>query len=61
MKQLEETLDYLHCFESLGVPSIDCTVFQHGKCVFRYRSGYSDEARKKPVDGTERCNLYSCS
>ena len=61
MKQNGKTLDFLKHLESLGIPSLDCTVFQHGKSVFRYRSGYSDEARTKPVDGTERYNLYSCS
>ena len=61
MKQNGETLNFLKYLESLGIPSIDCVVFQHGKCVFRYRSGYSDEARTKPIDGSERYNLYSCS
>ena len=61
MKQNGETLNFLKHLESLGIPSIDCVVFQHGKSVFRYRSGHSDEARTKPVDGTERYNLYSCS
>lgn len=61
MKQDGETLHFLKHLESLGIPSIDCTVFQHGECVFRYRSGFSDEARTKPVDGSERYNLYSCS
>ena len=61
MKQHGATLDFLHHFESLGIPLIDCLVYQHGKCVFRYQSGYSDEACRKPVDGTERYNIYSCS
>ena len=61
MKQHGETLDFLHHFESLGIPLIDCMVYQHGNCVFRYQSGYSDEACRKPVDGTERYNIYSCS
>ena len=61
MKQHGATLDFLHHFESLGIPLIDCLVYQHGNCVFRYQSGYSDEACRKPVDGTERYNIYSCS
>lgn len=61
MKQNGETLNLLRHFESLGIPSIDCVVFRHGECVFRHRSGFSNEARTKPVDGTERYNLYSCS
>lgn len=61
MKQNGETLNFLKKLESLGIPSIDCTVLHHGKCVFRYSSGYSDEARTKPVNGSERYNLYSCS
>lgn len=61
MKQDGETLQLLKQIESLGIPSVDCVVYHHGKRVFRYRSGFSDEARTKPVDGTERYNIYSCS
>ena len=61
MKQNGETLNLLKSFEKLGIPAIDCVVYHKGNRVFRYQSGYSDEARRKPVDGTERYNLYSCS
>ena len=61
MKQNGETLNLLKQFEKVGIPSIDCIVYHRGKCVFRYKSGFSDEARTKPVDGTERYNIYSCS
>ena len=61
MKQDGETLAMLKSFEKLGTPALDCEVFHKGNCVFRYRSGYSDDARTKPVDGTERYNIYSCS
>jgi len=61
MKQNGETLNMLKSFEPLGIPSIDCVVYHKGNCVFRYQSGYSDEVRRKPVDGTERYNIYSCS
>ena len=61
MKQNGETLAMLKSFEKLGIPAMDCVVYHKGNCVFRYQSGFSDEARKKPVDGTERYNIYSCS
>ena len=61
MKQNGKTLELLKKFEELGIPSIDCMVMQHGECVFRYQSGFSDVERTKPVDGSERYNLYSCS
>ena len=61
MNQNGETLNLLKQLEALGVPGIDCTVYHKGREVFRYRSGYSDEAKTKPVDGTERYNIYSCS
>ena len=61
MNQNGETLDLLKQLEALGIPGIDCTVYQKGREVFRYRSGYSDEAKTKPVDGRERYNIYSCS
>ena len=61
MKQNGETLQFLKHLESLGIPSIDCVVFQHGKEIFRYRSGFSDEANTRKTDGSERYNIYSCS
>ena len=61
MKQDGETLKLLKSFEKLGTPAMDCVVYHKGNCVFRYQSGFSDEARKKPVNGTERYNIYSCS
>ena len=61
MKQNGETLNLLKTLETYKIPSIDCVVYHRGKCVFRYKSGYSDAARTKPIDGTERYNLYSCS
>ena len=61
MKQNGATLNLLKQFEKLGIPSIDCIVFHKGNRVFRYQSGYSDTARTKPVDGSERYNIYSCS
>ena len=61
MKQNGATLDLLKQFEKVGIPSIDCVVFQKGKCVFRYMSGFSDEAKTKKINGSERYNIYSCS
>lgn len=61
MKQDGKTLEILKQFEKLGIPSIDCVVYHKGKCVFRYMSGYSDEAHQRPVNGKERYNIYSCS
>ena len=61
MKQDGVTLSMLKQLEKLGIPSIDCVVYHKGSCVFRYQSGFSDEARKQPVDGSERYNIYSCS
>ena len=61
MKQNGKTRELLKKFEEMGIPSIDCVVYHKGNCVFRYQSGFSDEAKTKPVDGSERYNIYSCS
>ena len=61
MKQNGKVLEVLKKLESYGIPSIDCIVMHHGKCVLRYQSGFSDAEHTKPVDGTERYNVYSCS
>ena len=61
MDQRGKVFDLLKSFEAMGIPSIDCVVYHRGKCVFRYLAGTSDEARTRPVDGSELYNLYSCS
>ncbi len=61
MRQDGQVKGLLKQFEAMGIPSIDCVIYHKGKCVFRYQSGYSDEARTKPIDGGERYNIYSCS
>ncbi len=61
MNQHGKVYELLKRFEAMGIPSIDCIVYHRGKCVFRYMSGFSDEAKRKPVDGNELYNIYSCS
>lgn len=61
MKQNGKTLNFLKHFEAVGIPGMDCKVLRRGECIFRYRSGFSDEAGTRPVDGSERYNIYSCS
>ncbi len=56
-----KTYELMRQFEEMGVPSIDCAVYHKGKCVFRHKAGFSDVERTKPVDGSERYNIYSCS
>lgn len=61
MKQNGRTKALLDDFYRQGIPSIDCVVFHRGECVFRYQLGYSDYEKHRPVDGSERYNIYSCS
>ena len=61
MNQRGKVYDLLKRFEAMGIPMIDCIVYHRGKCVFRYLSGFSDEAKQKPTNGKELYNVYSCS
>ncbi|MBQ6352465.1 MAG: beta-lactamase family protein [Lentisphaeria bacterium] len=61
MNQHGKVFELLKHFEAMGIPSIDCIVYHRGKCVFRHLAGFSDEAKRKPTDGNELYNLYSCS
>ena len=61
MNQKGKVYELLKRFEAMGIPLIDCIVYHRGKCVFRHLSGFSDEAKQKPVDGKELYNIYSCS
>ena len=61
MNQRGKVYDLLKRLEAAGIPLIDCIVYHRGKCVFRYMSGFSDEAKQKPANGKELYNIYSCS
>lgn len=52
---------WLDLWVALGVPGIDCIIYQDGKCIYRYKNGYSDLEQKLPMTGQERYNIYSCS
>ncbi len=44
-----------------GIPSIDISVMQGGREIYRRMGGFSDAARTVPVNGRERYNIYSCT
>lgn len=56
-KNLKKWLDLA---EKMGIPSLDCAVYQNGKKVFGERRGYRDE-KGTPLTGEELYNIYSCS
>ena len=58
MKNLDKLIDE---FLTYNIPSIDICVMHHGEVVYRRMEGYSDAAKTKPVNGSERYNVYSCS
>lgn len=58
LKNLDKLIDD---FTAAGIPSIDICVMHHGRVVYRRMEGYSDAAKTKPINGTERYNIYSCS
>jgi len=55
---LNKLLDF---FIEMGVPSFDIEVRHRGKTVMRRMHGYSDAQKTKPIDGTEKYHIYSCS
>lgn len=57
-KSLNKLLDY---FAQMGTPSFDIEVRHRGKTVMRRMHGYSDVGKTKPIDGTEKYHIYSCS
>ena len=51
----EKLTDYLDSLLSLGVPSVDCIVYENHKEIFRHMNGTVDEAGKEKVSPD---NLY---
>ena len=50
--------DYL---SMLGIPGSDTSIYQGGKEVFRYQSGYGNIEKRTPVDPNGLYNIYSCT
>ena len=57
-KSLNKLLDK---FAEMGVPSFDIEIRHKGNKVFRRMHGYSDLEKTKPIDGSEKYHIYSCS
>ncbi len=58
LRKLDKLIDDFIC---MGIPSIDISVWQHGREIYRRMEGYSDYEKTKPINGSERYNVYSCS
>lgn len=54
-------IDYLNSLKDQGIPGCDCVVYHNHKPVFRYTTGYSDTASKKPLSETNTYYLYSAT
>lgn len=57
----EITKNLCERFIKMGVPGIDLLVYQNGKEILRYKTGYADLETKTPITGNERYNIFSCS
>ena len=57
-KSLHKLLD---CFAEMGIPAFDIEVRHKGQTVLRRMHGYSDYEKTKPIDGSEKYFIYSCS
>lgn len=57
----EITKNLCERFIAQGVPGIDLMVYQNGKQILRYKTGYADLETKTPITGKERYNIFSCS
>lgn len=56
---LKAYMDALH--QEKGAPSGDVMVYHKGQLVYRYMTGYADDARTCPVNERTLYNMYSCS
>ena len=55
---LKNFLDHMAAERS---PGNAVAVYQGGKLVYKYASGYADLETKTPLTGDELFNIYSCS
>lgn len=47
--------------QMLGIPGSDTSIYQGGKEVFRYQTGYGNLEKRTPVDPHGIYHLYSCT
>lgn len=59
--QFQKLSDLLDSFLEIGIPGVDCVVYQDHEEAFRHRAGYSDLEQKLPITGKETYFLFSCS
>lgn len=57
-RELTKKMDH---FLEMGIPGYDCIVYHRGACVYRHWNGYESIAERRPLQGNERYNIYSCS
>lgn len=46
---------------TLGLPGVDCIVYQNHREIFRHAAGYSDLQEKKPMASDALYNIYSAT
>ena len=50
-----------HIEEIYGIPNFDCSIYYKHQEVFRYRHGFADQAKTRPVGEDDLYILYSAS
>ena len=53
--QFQKLSDLLDSFLKIGIPGVDCVVYQDHEEVFRHRAGYSDFDQKTNTDKSAQC------
>lgn len=59
--QFQKLSDLLDSFIKIGIPGVDCSVYQDHEQVFRHSAGYADVAKNIPISGHETYFLFSCT
>ena len=59
--QFQKLSDLLDSFIEIGIPGVDCVVYQDHEQVFRHSAGLSDLEKKIPISGNETYFLFSCT
>ena len=57
-EKLEKFLDELR---ECPVPGNDCIICRKGEVIYRHTAGFADMAKKTPLTGKERYQIFSCS
>ena len=60
-KRFDRLKDFIDTLPGIGIPGVDCIVYEKHREVFRHSAGYADVAAKRPIEAGTLYYIYSAT